>query len=99
MPSTSATRTRTKVPVAVLVAGVLVILAVIAAGVYLTRRPSTVLTQVTASAEAKAYLPYLPLSDVSMKATENFMKQQVVEVEGKISNKGPRTIESVSVYC
>jgi hypothetical protein len=52
-----------------------------------------------ASAEAKAYLPNLRLSDVSMKATENFMRQQVVEVEGKITNNGSRAVISVSVYC
>ena len=27
------------------------------------------------------------------------MKQQVVEVEGKITNNGPQPIDSVSVYC
>ncbi len=34
-----------------------------------------------------------------MKATENFMKQQVVEVVGKISNTGTRPIEHIDVYC
>ncbi len=34
-----------------------------------------------------------------MKAAENFMKQQVVEIEGKIANKGPRPLESIDVYC
>lgn len=34
-----------------------------------------------------------------MKAAENFMKQQVVEIEGKISNHGPRKLASVDVYC
>jgi hypothetical protein len=72
---------------------------VIAAIIYLSRRPANQPAQVSASAEAKAYLPNLRLSDVSMKATENFMKQQVVEVLGKITNNGPRDIESVSVYC
>jgi hypothetical protein len=27
------------------------------------------------------------------------MEQQVVEIEGKIANNGPRTLESVDVYC
>ncbi len=34
-----------------------------------------------------------------MKATENFMKQQVVEIEGKIRNNGPRSLQSVDIYC
>lgn len=96
MPST----TRTKVPVPLLVAGVLVVLCAIAAAIYFARAPkSAAATPTPASFEAKAYLQYLQLSDVSIKATENFMKQQVVEVEGKIKNNGPRAIDSVSIYC
>jgi hypothetical protein len=34
-----------------------------------------------------------------MKATLNFMQQQVVEVQGKITNKGPRSVKSIDVYC
>lgn len=98
MPSTLATRTSISVPV--LICAVVVLIALIAAGVYLLRTPSqTAVTQTGASAEAKAYLPYLELSDESMKAAENFMKQRVVEVDGKITNKGPRALELVSVYC
>jgi hypothetical protein len=52
-----------------------------------------------ATPEAKAYVPNLSLSDVSMKATENFMKQRLVEIEGKIANNGPRPLRSVDVYC
>jgi hypothetical protein len=83
-----------------LVTGVVVVLCTVGAAVYFTRAPkSSAATAAPASAEAKTYLRYLQLSDVSMKATENFMKQQVVEVEGKITNNGPRPIDSVSVYC
>lgn len=89
-----------RIPVPVLVAAVVVLIALIVAGVYLARTPAhTDSTQAAASAEAKAYLPYLQLSDVSLKAAENFMKQRVVEVDGKITNNGPRPLESVSVYC
>jgi hypothetical protein len=95
-----ASTTRAKVPVPLLVAGIVVLICAIAAVVYFGGSPrSAAATQSSASAEAKAYLPYLQLSDVSMKATENFMKQQVVEVEGKITNNGRRAIDSVSVYC
>lgn len=34
-----------------------------------------------------------------MKASENFMHQQVVEIEGKIANNGARPLRSVDVYC
>jgi uncharacterized protein (UPF0333 family) len=91
--------TRPKVPVALLVSAIVVVLVVIGAGVYLVRTPSSTTTQETASAEAKAYLPNLRLSDVSMKATENFMKQQVVEIEGELANNGNRPLRSVDIYC
>lgn len=69
------------------------------AGLFYLNRPVPPPTEAPATAEAKAYLPNLALSDVQMKATENFMKQQVVEIDGKISNNGPRPIRSVDVYC
>jgi hypothetical protein len=56
-------------------------------------------SEAQASADAKAYVKNLELADVNMQAAENFMKQQVVEVVGKISNRGPRALDSVYVYC
>jgi hypothetical protein len=88
-----------KLPVPLFVTAVIVVLALIAAGVYFAAAPGKTESQVSASPEAKAYLPNLQLSDVSLKATENFMKQQVVEIEGRIANNGPRPLESVEVYC
>jgi hypothetical protein len=49
--------------------------------------------------EAKAYSRSLKLTDVEMKATENYMKQRVVEIEGKISNAGDRAVEMVEIFC
>lgn len=97
MPVQSASRS--KLPLPLLVAGIFLVVALIAGGLYLSRTPPNKASQQAASAEAKAYLPNLQLSDVSMQASENFMRQQVVEVNGKIANKGPRTIDSVSIYC
>jgi hypothetical protein len=51
------------------------------------------------SGEAKSYVSKLALSDVTMQATENFMKQRVVEIEGKIGNQGDRELHSIDVYC
>lgn len=72
---------------------------VLIAGLAYLSRPVPRAPETPASDEAKAYLPNLALSDVEMKAAENFMKQQVVEIDGKISNNGPRTIRSADVYC
>jgi len=90
--------TKKKLPIAPLVIGALVVVALIAGLIYLNK-PAPKPAESTASAEAKAYLPNLELSGVTMKATENFMKQQVVEIEGNIANKGPRPLKSVDIYC
>ena len=49
--------------------------------------------------EAKAYVRNLQLSDVEMKATESYLKQMVVEIQGKIGNAGDRGIDVVEIYC
>jgi hypothetical protein len=49
--------------------------------------------------EAKAYVRNLQLSDVEMKATESYLKQTVVEIEGKIGNAGDRGVGVVEIYC
>ena len=80
------------------IAGVFVLLA-LAAWLYVRRPAAPANTADRASSEATAYLPHLQLSDVSVKASENFMQQQVVEVQGKIANNGPRPLDTVAVYC
>jgi len=75
-------------------------LAVLAAGLFYLNRPAApAANHDEASAEAKAYLKHLQLSDVNMQATENFMNQQVVEIQGKIGNNGPRKLALIEVYC
>ncbi|MFN0168400.1 MAG: FxLYD domain-containing protein [Bryobacteraceae bacterium] len=49
--------------------------------------------------EAKAYVRNLALSEVQMQAAESYLKQAVVEIEGKISNKGDRRVNVVEVNC
>lgn len=51
------------------------------------------------TAEAKTYVRNLALSDVEMKAAENAIRQQVVEITGKITNKGDRQLQSVAIFC
>src|SRR5262249_6939543 len=49
--------------------------------------------------DGKAYVRNLQLSDVTIKATSNYMKQTIVELEGKITNAGDRPLEIVEIYC
>lgn len=49
--------------------------------------------------EAKVYTRNLGLSEVAMKAHESYLKQGVVEITGKISNKGDRLLKLVEINC
>ena len=51
------------------------------------------------TAEAKLYTRNLQLSDVELKAKENYFQQAVVEIDGKIANTGPRPLDTVEIYC
>ena len=96
MPS-PVTRARA-LPLVPALAAIVGVLALVALGVYLAH-PSKKPAATGATDEAKAYLSHLALSDVSMQAAENFMKQQVVEVKGRVTDNGPRALRSVDVYC
>ena len=93
-----AKQTRSLLPIVV---GFAVVLLAVAGFLYLSLPRSSARNpaQSSASLEAKAYLPYLKLSDVAMQASENFMRQQVIEITGKIQDAGPRPLQSVDVYC
>lgn len=51
--------------------------------------------------EAREYVRngYLALSNVEMKAAENYMLTTLVEITGNIANKGPRAIAAVELNC
>jgi hypothetical protein len=51
------------------------------------------------TAEARAYLSSLGLTNVRMQAAESYVNQRVVEILGDISNKGDRTLKTVEVTC
>ena len=97
MPSRS--RGKSKVSYIPIVIGAVVLLLLIAAGLYLSHSQRPEQPEAEASADAKAYVKNLDLSDVRMQAAENFMRQRVVEVSGNISNKGSRALNEVEVYC
>jgi len=53
------------------------------------------------SGDARAYIRngFLPIKDVDMQAHESYLKQQVVEITGKIENTGNRTVANAQIYC
>jgi hypothetical protein len=91
--------TRKKLPLVPIVVCVIVVIGLVLALRYLSGPVTTPANSGRAAPEARAYVGNLALSDVTMQATENFMQQRVVEIQGKITNKGSRPLESVDVYC
>jgi Protein of unknown function (DUF3426) len=51
------------------------------------------------TADAKAYVSHLKLSDVDMSAHEDYFRQRVVEITGKIQNAGDRRLDVVEINC
>ena len=88
-----------KKPIAPLVVAAILVVSVVVAVSFYFSRPAPNSQQQPVTSEAKAYVRNLALSDVRMQASENFMRQQVVEIEGKITNNGSRPLQSVDVYC
>jgi hypothetical protein len=84
--------------VPVYVAGALCLIGV-AVFFYMERAPRPVVQDIPPSAEVKAYVKSLRLSDVTIQANQNFTGQTVVEVEGKIENAGDRPLGTVEIYC
>jgi hypothetical protein len=51
------------------------------------------------TAEAKAYLDNLVLTNVHMQASESMVNQRVVEILGDITNEGNRVVRLAEVTC
>lgn len=99
------TATPPKTPVSILLA-VLVIAAVLVAGVagfwYLDRaskQPAPTPPPLTGEAREYVHHGYLVISDAGMEAHESYLKQQVVEITGKIQNAGDRVLDLVEINC
>jgi len=63
------------------------------------RGPTPVQNTGTLTPEARAYVKNLALADVEMKAAESYMKNTLVEITGKITNNGDRTLRLVEINC
>jgi hypothetical protein len=80
-------------------AAVAVVIAAGAGFVYYLSRTAQPLQDAPLTPEAKSYAENLRLSDVSMKATDSYAGQTIVEIEGKIGNAGARVLDTVEIYC
>jgi hypothetical protein len=76
-------------------------LALLVAGslLWFINRPRPAEASTPLSADAKAYVRNLKLTDVSLKATESYVGQTVTEIEGNIANTGARTVQHADVTC
>ena len=66
---------------------------------YLQSSGKRELAAVPLSAEGKSYVRNLRLSDVTMQATDSYVNQRIVEIEGKIGNAGDRALAIVEINC
>lgn len=80
---------------------VLLVCAVSAAGFWylFLRAPARPVQAGALTPEAKAYVRNLGLAEVEMKAAESYMKNTLVEITGKISNRGGRKLSLVEINC
>jgi hypothetical protein len=90
-------RPRIQIPPFAYILGALAL--VVAGAIWYLNRPVPPPPPPVLTPEAKAYVRYLKLSDVGMKATESIAKQLLVEIEGKIGNQGDRTLKLVEINC
>lgn len=66
---------------------------------YLEKHAGETAPEPVLTPEAKAYTRNLKLSDVEMKATENALRQMLVEIEGSVTNAGDRPVRHVELTC
>lgn len=89
---------RGAIGIPVYVAGAIALVGVVVFA-YLEMHPSGPPPEIPLSAEGRAYIKNLQLSEVTMKDTGSYAGQDLVEVEGKIANTGDRAVDVVEIYC
>ena len=62
-------------------------------------QPAPPVPPLTGAAREYVHNGFLPISDFKMEAHESYLKQQVVEITGKIGNTGDRVIDTVEIVC
>lgn len=88
------------IPVALIIAGVLAIVGIVIGWLMLRGGPQAAQAPVlTPAARSYVRAGYLQLSDVKMEAKENFARQMLVEITGRISNSGDRELKMVELTC
>jgi len=68
-------------------------------GVWYLSRPVAPKAPPPLTGDARAYVRNLALSEVEMHAAESYLSQQVVEITGKLGNRGNRVLRTVEVNC
>ena len=86
------------------IALIVIVLVVVVAGgglFWYLQRPAPPQQGPVLTEEARAYIRdgSLKLSEVGMKATKSYMNQMVVEITGKITNNGQRSVKQVDLNC
>jgi len=100
-PATSIGKTGVSIPPAAIVIALVLIVGA-AAFLYLTRaaqRPPEPPAALTGDARTYVRNGFLPIKDVDMQAHESYLKQQIVEITGKIGNNGNRVVSNAQIYC
>jgi hypothetical protein len=85
-----------------LIVVVLVLVAGLAGFFYLdhaAKQPHPKDPPLTGAAWEYVHHGFLPITDFKMEAHESYLKQQVVEITGKIGNTGDRVIDTVEIVC
>lgn len=72
-------------------------LSALIAGIILLRPPATREARGTLTAEEKAYLPSLTVTDGRMSAAENFLGDTITYFDAKLTNQGPKTVREVEL--
>lgn len=93
-----AVKQKASIPVLPVVMGLLLLVGG-AAFWFLQHQPPPKAAKPVLTGDARAYVRYLKLSDVDMKAHESYFKQSVVEITGKIGNEGNRVLKLVEINC
>ena len=75
------------------------VLSLVGGGIYWLTRPGPLKPAARITPEAKAYVKFLALGDVSMTAAEAFNGAKLVEIKGTIGNQGTRPLKQVEITC